>query len=376
MYHTPSTLDHRRVTRDPVNPDARADVRRPMRGWMGRVVMAAAAAGALVLACGDDGAKAPVTYPEQGPGGASSSGGPGGGDPGGGGASSSGGQGGLAKSFCPVFEDLYAKADACCTGADRDVNAYEYLKVVTAFSKAMCVILDASVASGRTKVDAAASSECVKALEDYAKGAACPYGAGLAPLLGVDRDADACRRSFIGTIAAGGGCKGDHECVSGLTCVGYTLTTDGTCVTPPAIDQPCGAARSDGGAAGALELSLGDHPKCATGAYCFVGKCVAALAPGEPCIQHDECDGTKCYQGTCGGAAGPSASGGPCKSTDDCEKGLVCHHVPGTAAGTCGAPKDAAQPCTGTTTGECKGRCELAADGGTGGSCVAWCGSD
>lgn len=339
-------------------------------GWVGRVLLTGAAAAVLVVACGDENAQAPVTFPERGDGGASSSSG-GSGASSGGSTSSSGGS---SRGFCVVLRDLYSEADKCCTGADRDTRTFQYFELVSKLSDAVCVILDASVASGRTKIDTAAQSACVGVLEDYRKTAGCPYGVGLSPLLGIDRANEDCRKVFYGTVTQGGGCKGDHECSAGLTCVGYTLTTDGTCMTPPAIGQPCGAARPDGGGGGSIDLELGNHPECATGAYCSSGKCVAALAPGEPCARHEECDGTKCYQNACGGASAPSASGGPCKNTNDCERGLACHVPTDSVTGTCGAPKPAGQPCSGKATAECRGRCELP-DGGGAGTCVTWCGS-
>lgn len=342
--------------------------------WIGRALLTGATAGALVLACGDDSEQAPVTFPEQGDGGAtSSSGSSGGSSSSGSTSSSSGGSGGTSRPFCVVMNDLLNAADACCTGADRTTQPYEYLKLISTFSKLACTILDASVASGRTKINAAAQASCVAGFEDYLKNAGCPYGAGLAPLFGIDRTNAACTTIYEGTVAAGGGCKGPHECVAGLTCVGYTNDADGKCVTPPALDQPCGAARTDAGYV-SLDTGFGDHPGCAPGAYCFVDKCVAQKAPGETCTDHEQCNGTKCYLGTCGGATDRAPSGGACKSTSDCQSGLACHVPADGAMGTCGAPKPAGQTCSGKAVAECLGRCELP-DGGGAGTCVVWCGS-
>ena len=167
--------------------------------------------------------------------------------------------------------------------------------------------------------------------------------------------------------------RGDHECATGLTCVGYTAAEEGTCQTPPAIDAACGPG--EGGAGGVSTFAFSDHPSCADGAYCSDGRCVARVAEGGNCFsvggEESMCEASLvCVRGKC--AAKFSAQGEPCDTTSDCVTPLFCEGVP---SGTCEPLKGAGGTCTGGFgfATECSGRCD--AEGGESGTCVSFCGS-
>lgn len=189
------------------------------------------------------------------------------------------------------------------------------------------------VQSGRILYDPELAAECLAATE----GASC------------DRTTEqnrvqiqACRDALNGTIADGGACFNDQECVS-EDCVVETCTMaccQGVCgptIALAAIGQSCEAS------------------DCVEGAYCDQNLVCAALLPaGSPCDGADSCAyglicgaagctdapdrgqacpdqvcagiGDRCDEGTC---VGLSARGGPCSGGFvgflDCQRPLVCN---------------------------------------------------
>lgn len=131
----------------------------------------------------------------------------------------------------------------------------------------------------------------------------------------------ACGAYFEGTVAAGGECFVNQECIS-QQCVGSdtgTSCTRGTCIgnTPPGMEPI------------ALGMSCSSNLSCVDGAYCPIdtGVCTPLLASGSPCTGSEEC-------GYGLGCAGPSGMrmcqplpgvGEPCRFDLPCrDEGLNC----------------------------------------------------
>ena len=190
---------------------------------------------------------------------------------------------------------------------------------------------------------------------------------------GAEYGSSACTGVVTGLQAAGKPCAIDLECVSGLTCVGWTGSTDGTCAMPGAAGQPCEQA-ADAGSALYIDYGFGSHPSCATGAYCVTPTCKAEGATGAACTEDQACmTGTTCLLGHCA-AAGPSPEGGACDTKVDCVQGLYCALDDGGAVpGACTPREGQGGSCT-TSGDQCKGLC-VSPDGGVGGVCTALCGS-
>lgn len=249
------------------------------------------------------------------------------------------------RGFCDATLGVVVRAlEACCTPDDKATGDYRFSHDLAAALLPVCTsTLGASLSKGRVTVNAAARDACYAAYaETYAPGKCANITQTFS-----DPSGPSCRQAFAGVGAAGAPCLGDHECQDGLTCVGYTQTADGSCIAPPSLGQPCGAAKTDGGAVGLASLEFGDHPSCASGARCdsLSGTCVAA-DPEPP----------------------PSADGGPCTSSRGCQPGLYCED------GTCRPKKAAGGTCTGSSFDtECIGRCD--APSGEPGTCVSFCGS-
>lgn len=326
----------------------------------------------LVLACSSDEEKVAPTFPEQGDGGKSST------SSTSSGGSSSGGSSGTVSggNFCQLTKDFYARIEACCTAADKDLSPYPLLQLSDLLTQALCAQWDQSIARGRVTIDKTLEAQCtapLKALVD--KLATCPLPADynhFGTAAGLENES--CINMFVGNVLEGGACRTDTECKQGLACLGYTGESDGQCVAPRAIGETCGQAPLDGGKSALFLEYDPTHPRCAAGGYCRFDKCEAQKASGEQCSDHYECaGGLQCYQGTCGGGTARSAQGGPCKSNSDCVLPLYCAGVLSTDAGasTC-QPRKAAGATCGDGLFDCQGRCDEP-DGGEK-KCVAWCG--
>jgi hypothetical protein len=190
----------------------------------------------------------------------------------------------------------------------------------------------------------------------------------------VKAQLESCKLVFRGLVAENGACSMDADCLDGLTCVGWTSSSEGTCKQPPAIGEACGQGATDGGT---LTLNInhpfGTHPECATGAYCSARKCVAQKNPGDSCTDDEQCAGGKlCRLGVCGDV-GDADLNGPCKQNDDCKSGLYCQRPNFTDPGTCQTKLPAGSACT-SSVSSCKGRCDRP-DSGTNGTCASFCGS-
>jgi hypothetical protein len=188
-----------------------------------------------------------------------------------------------------------------------------------------------------------------------------------------------CKTAYAGVQKAGDPCLFPDECTPGLACVGYIVPddtqpgTEGTCAVPPALGAACGPGVQHVDGANVYVSAapiFGDHPECATGAYCDI-TCVARKAAGTPCFEDNEClGGMRCHVGVCAAAA-PAVAGEPCKGLSDCAFPLRCQGNTGGAAGTCVAPGSRGAACDSDK--DCAGRCTK--DSVTPGTCASACGS-
>jgi hypothetical protein len=331
---------------------------------MGRWLLAVAAVGvsALVSACEDDtpASGVPVAGPDGGA--ASADGGPRG--PGETPAPGSGG------AFCDKTVGLLGRAfEGCCTAADKETDLYGLASGLISALTPVCVEeLDASIARGRVLYHQDRAEACFTA---YAATFTTDDCSKLTQTF-ADPAGTACREAYAGTGGVSAPCRGSHECLDGLTCVGQTKDADGACVVPPPIGEPCGPGRDDAGSRSASILEFGDHPDCAPGARCDrrEGVCVAALAEGAQCSGSDECASPlRCYLGKCS-SEGPSAADGPCTGREDCVRGLFCDRE----TDRCAPKRPGGGACINTAfDSECAGRCE--GEYNEPGTCTAFCGS-
>ncbi|MBN8615052.1 MAG: hypothetical protein J0L92_30930 [Deltaproteobacteria bacterium] len=132
-----------------------------------------------------------------------------------------------------------------------------------------------------------------------------------------DLGASACTDVFEGTVAAGGDCAWDEECV-----VGYCSTADGMCPGTCAARIPEGSACPSG-------------QGCEIGTSCATGTCRAVSNAGGPCAGPEgrSCSGldltcvgaTAMTPGTCRPFMNDGEVGDACSIADDlCREGLSC----------------------------------------------------
>ena len=241
--------------------------------------------------------------------------------------------------------------------------------------------LGKSIASGRAAFVAAEAATCQASVSASVQARTCPEvhrTPSNQPVKSLFHEAAGCSGALVGRQGVDAPCASDYECLDGLTCIGWTLQSDGVCRTPPAEAAPCGYAIPDGG--GVIDLmrwGFGVHPRCAEGFYCAStalqqGTCRASKLTGDDCNSDDECaSGLRCQVGVCG-TAGPAPVDAPCERDSDCQDRLYCRRADG---GRRCAPREVAgTPCTSTLGSECQGAC-VEPDGGAGATCVSFCGS-
>lgn len=289
---------------------------------------------------------------------------------------------GAGAAYCNGTIGAFATAfGKCCSAADQQTQQYKGSTGLLTFGLNWCTPrLESGLTKGRLAWDAASAQSCYAAYKQAVDALACgPISpAAIPPTTALAVEA-ACAKVFSGLVVEGGACLGDQECKSGLTCVGWNQGGDGTCKRPPAIGETCGEAANEAGVIDTnLALGFGDHPNCATGAYCRTGfrKCYAQAQPGGACGSDRECPAPQhCRLGACSDAPVADVGGG-CKSASDCKKPLYCDQPSFGAAGTCQPGKVAGDACgyAGAVYTPCQGRCELF-EGGTAGVCKAYCGS-
>jgi hypothetical protein len=164
--------------------------------------------------------------------------------------------------------------------------------------------LVADVQAGRIVYDGAKAAQCLSA----EASAICGFSDDAAFA------AEPCGEIFTGTIAAGGACAYDNECVS------QTCTTAGNCI--PGVTCCVGSCQPGVG-------------QLASGAAC------QPLSGASPCPQGSSCQADASGGATCRPLV---AAGQPCANFGDCVAGAQCDKT-GTAPGTCVAFPTEGQPC-------------------------------
>ena len=341
----------------------------------------------LVIACSGSGGSGPLDQPGTSSSGGSS-GSSGASSGGSSGTSSSGGpsgvyspaQAGQGTTYCSsTYQKLIDTFSMCCSDADKETFEYKFgVGLFTGITAACGPRIEGSISKGRLEHDAGAAQSCYAAWTTLTSGG-CGSGAlGTNPNLNsaeLKAQLQSCDLVFRGLVAENGACAMDADCVDGLTCVGFSPNADGTCKKPPALDEACGKAPSEGGSI-SLEINhtFGSHQDCATGAYCSASKCVAQRNPGESCSDDKQCAGGKlCRLNVCGDV-GDADLDGPCKENDDCKSGLYCNAPSFNTQGTCQTKLGTGAACGTSNNNPCKGRCDRP-DGGSTGTCQPFCSS-
>jgi hypothetical protein len=283
---------------------------------------------------------------------------------------------GAAGDFCQKTLGVVVGAlEACCTSDDKATQDYKFTHDLAAMLLPICTsTLDGSITKQRVLYHADRADACFAAYQTtYAPGQCANITQTFSDPAGT-----ACREAFSGVGTAGAACQGDHECIEGLTCVGFTGQSDGSCKSPPPIGDDCGEAKSDGAkGSNAASLEFGSHPHCAAGARCdsATRKCVKAAGDGEACSFSEMCASPlQCVLGKCG-PNGPAGENGPCIDKDDCTPDCYCEGgSPPSTQGACKKKKSVGGTCNGSSfVTECFGRCD--APSGQPGLCKSFCGS-
>ena len=283
--------------------------------------------------------------------------------------------GGAGVALCDAtYGALRVAFEGCCTSGDTTTNQYKFIDAIyVALTQDCEARLSSAIAKGRVSFDPAAAQACVASFQQKIAAGVCWGNIDTNQAEPPAYGSSACSGVVTGLEAAGMPCALDLECASGLTCVGWTGTTDGTCMTPGTAGKPCEQA-ADAGSALDLDYGFGSHPPCAAGAYCVTPTCVPQGAPGAACTEDSACmAGMTCHLGRCASTS-PAMDGGACDTRVDCQQGLYCATGDGgAAAGLCLPREVAGGPCT-SNGDQCKGLC-VSPDGGAGGVCTALCGS-
>lgn len=274
----------------------------------------------------------------------------------GGGGAGTGGQGGThpqATALCDgMFDPMLKRLKEICSAADQQAKEYTWLAGFAASFKTDCVsLLSSGLNDGRITIDGTALAACLNKVTTLLS-AASTYD----EIMALDEPPE-CDALVTGKQGVGQKCRQPYECLTGLACVGYTSSVEGTCAAPT-LGQACGTGQDS---ALIVTFNFGDHPECASGLYCDAHQCEATVPAGAQCWSDDECaTSLECVAGTC--KASKSVAGGACYSDNDCQDGLYCETK------LCAPLKKTGQVCT---AGDCEGRCDEAQ---TPAVCVAFCG--
>jgi hypothetical protein len=286
------------------------------------------------------------------------------------------------EAFCMGTLGLYAPAYEECCDETVAPKKYEFDLTFLRIASAGCTeMLGKSVATGRATFVASAAATCTANVSAYVEGRTCPdvlHSPTNQPADDIFKGEPGCSEVIAGAQGADAPCSNDYECVDGLTCIGYTAESDGACKPPPGEAAICGNGIPDGsGFVDIFRWGFGTHPRCAPGFHCAgtalqQGTCKPLVPASGACNDNDDCaEGLRCQVGVCG-TAGPAPANAPCDRNSDCQDRHYCKSVDG---GYVCAPREAAgTPCKSALGSECQGTC-LVPDGGSSGSCVAYCGS-
>jgi hypothetical protein len=281
----------------------------------------------------------------------------------------------VAVAFCDAtYGELRIAFEGCCTSGDTTTNEYKFVDAIyAALTKDCESALSSAVARGRVTFDPTAAAACEAAFQQRIAQGNCWGNVDTnqpgPPIFG----SSACSAVVTGLQAKGAPCAADFECQDGLTCVGWTGSTDGACASPGGSGKACEQA-ADAGSALYVDWGFGNHPSCATGAYCVTPTCQKQGGSGATCNADQACTSPMiCHLGACAATA-ISADGGACDGKIDCQQGLYCAPGDGGALpGTCSPRLPLGAQCA-ANGDECKGLC-VVPDGGKTGVCTALCGS-
>jgi len=189
----------------------------------------------------------------------------------------------------------------------------------------------AAAQAGKSQFNATAASQCL----NYLAAMPCTESLSSTPA--------ACVSMFTGTVAAGGNCITDTECVSGDLC---NQADGGTGCAGTCGALPAGACTSSS--------------QCAGGQVCDsnTNQCITPLpagAAGQPCGTNPTCQsGLYCGESENGSSYScqpMGASGAACipsfgSGGNSCGTGLICVPSSDLSSATCMAPATLGQPCT------------------------------
>ncbi|HEY5241141.1 MAG TPA: hypothetical protein VIJ22_06745, partial [Polyangiaceae bacterium] len=169
--------------------------------------------------------------------------------------------GGAGVAFCDqTYGALRVAFEGCCTSGDTTTDQYKFIDAIYVALTGDCEArLSSAIAKGRVTFDPTAAAACVTSFQQTIAGGVCWGNIDTNQPGAAEYGSSACTGVVTGLQAAGKPCAIDLECVSGLTCVGWTGSTDGTCAMPGAAGQPCEQA-PDAGSALDLDYGFGSHP--------------------------------------------------------------------------------------------------------------------
>ena len=258
--------------------------------------------------------------------------------------------------------------ESCCSAADRDTTSYA--QIVAGASGWCEAYLQASLSKGRVRVDADRLATCAGDVSGYlAAHPGCWPTPNRYPHPPTAMASASCRAAVVGLVAETESCRVDYECADGLTCVGWTNDSDGTCKRPPSIGESCAYGLPDAATFSITSyvFPFGAHPGCAIGAYCD-RTCKPLGAASDACLQGNACAvGLVCVEQRCT-ASGFTAEGGACLANSDCVDRTYCARAAMEPAGRCTAKRSAGAACANKS--ECLGLCDAAS-----GTCAAFCGA-
>jgi hypothetical protein len=205
------------------------------------------------------------------------------------------------RALCALLISSIAALGAACGGGvkledlgDEIINAlcerqvrcgaFASVEACRAFANANDEEFRRSVEAGRATYDEDKAADCLEALGD----ASCDSTAQ-----NVRAQPQACRDAFRGTVADGGTCYNDEECISE------------DCTVPACPEAccagTCSVTRAEVAIGGACNQTTGP---CASGSFCNGTTCTALVATGGACTSNSQCAyGLYCLEaGTCADA--------------------------------------------------------------------------
>lgn len=291
--------------------------------------------------------------------------------------------------FCHDTHRVFSRiADRCCSTDEKTKALVLKHSEIDREREEFCVaLLTKSQALGRITFDRAKVTACRSAQQQAVDGATC--GQLFDETFTSHVPATPCLDAVEGQKRSGEPCLRDHECVAGMTCVGFSIYNEGTCRIPGS-GAACGFESNEASDYIAYKGTyplFGHHPACAEGYFCdtFTGLCSPQELVGGSCNRSAsgnprECaDGLFCLDGGVTGqcAKTPAGTKGDvcsnasacfrdefCAAMAPCQTGLFCdvdssYKLPPT----CQPRKPTGTSCTGTSSQECQGDCVPAAGG-------------